>query len=119
MSFAVGDAVESVRTGQRRVVARVTPPGAMGTAESHGPTFHMSLLDDDGQARVGGHVLAVWSGSMSSPTRDWVKIDPTIEHVDYPHEPGRLFDCPACDARCYCSADTAECVYEGAHRDVR
>lgn len=26
-----------------------------------------------------------------------------LEHVDYPHEPGRLYDCPACEAECHCS----------------
>lgn len=34
-------------------------------------------------------------------------------HADYPHEPGRLFDCPACEARCWCTGDpgTEPCVY--------
>lgn len=31
-------------------------------------------------------------------------------HADYPHEPGALYDCPACEARCYC-AEGLECVY--------
>lgn len=39
------------------------------------------------------------------------------EHVNYPHEPGRLYDCPACEAQCHCDADpgTTECVYSGPH----
>jgi len=36
-------------------------------------------------------------------------------HVKYPHEAGRLFDCPACEARCHCTPDTAQCVFEGEH----
>lgn len=35
-------------------------------------------------------------------------------HVDYPHEPGRLYDCAACESECYCTADhdaETDCVY--------
>lgn len=38
-----------------------------------------------------------------------------LEHVNYPHEPGRLYDCPACDAACHCRPGETECVYEGEH----
>ena len=41
--------------------------------------------------------------------------DDAPEHVDYPHHPGRLFDCPACEARCYCTPGDAECIYSGEH----
>ena len=37
------------------------------------------------------------------------------EHVDYPHEPGRLYGCPACEFRCHCTPGNAECVYDGPH----
>lgn len=30
-------------------------------------------------------------------------------HVDYPHEPGTLYDCPACEEQCYCNNGT--CVH--------
>ena len=36
-------------------------------------------------------------------------------HVAYPHEPGRLYDCPACESRCHCTPGTAECVFDGPH----
>jgi hypothetical protein len=36
-------------------------------------------------------------------------------HADYPHLPGRLADCPACQARCHCTPGDAECVYDGLH----
>lgn len=26
----------------------------------------------------------------------------TAEHSDYPHEPGTLYDCEACETECYC-----------------
>jgi hypothetical protein len=35
------------------------------------------------------------------------------EHADYPHEPGRLYDCQACEASCHCTADGTECVWSG------
>lgn len=38
-----------------------------------------------------------------------------MEHVNYPHEAGRLIDCPACEAQCHCTPGTALCVWEG-HR---
>ena len=25
-----------------------------------------------------------------------------IEHADYPHHPGTLYDCPACESECFC-----------------
>jgi hypothetical protein len=36
-------------------------------------------------------------------------------HVSYPHLPGRLYDCPACEAECHCTPGDAECVYDGEH----
>jgi len=36
-----------------------------------------------------------------------------FEHVDYPHHPGHLIDCPACEAKCHCTPDTTECVWSG------
>lgn len=36
-------------------------------------------------------------------------------HVDYPHTPGYLFDCAACESRCHCTPGHAECVYAGQH----
>lgn len=42
----------------------------------------------------------------------WENIYP---HQDYPHEPGRLHGCQACEARCHCDPDpgTTACVYDG------
>lgn len=35
------------------------------------------------------------------------------EHADYPHNPGALYDCPACESRCFCQAlgYTSQCVF--------
>lgn len=39
-----------------------------------------------------------------------------MQHVNYPHEPGRLHDCPACEARCHCTEpNETQCVFEGTH----
>ncbi|MEW9530621.1 hypothetical protein [Microbispora sp. NPDC049125] len=34
-------------------------------------------------------------------------------HVDYPHQPGRLPDCPACEAECHCGEDHDESCVAG------
>ena len=39
-----------------------------------------------------------------------------IQHVDYPHAPGRLHDCPACKVRCWCEGDDAPCVSDRCER---
>lgn len=31
-------------------------------------------------------------------------------HADYPHQPGTLYDCPTCEATCFCS-DNNTCVH--------
>ena len=34
------------------------------------------------------------------------------EHADYPHYPGTLYDCPACENECFCGAEPAGfCIY--------
>lgn len=38
-----------------------------------------------------------------------------MKHSEYPHEPGQLYDCPACENRCHCTDGMAECVYSGDH----
>lgn len=39
----------------------------------------------------------------------------TVNHSDYPHHPGYLMDCPACEARCHCTEGSAQCVFDGEH----
>lgn len=38
-----------------------------------------------------------------------------IRHADYPHEPGRLYDCPACEAKCHCVEGYTQCIFTGEH----
>ena len=33
-----------------------------------------------------------------------------VAHADYPHDPGTLHDCPACEAECFCANGHAPCV---------
>lgn len=34
-----------------------------------------------------------------------------MEHAGYPHEPGTLYDCYACENHCYCDDNSETCVY--------
>lgn len=45
----------------------------------------------------------------------WAVARKDIPHADYPHEPGRLYDCAACEAECHCKPGETECVYSGEH----
>jgi hypothetical protein len=38
-----------------------------------------------------------------------------VKHADYPHNPGTLYDCPACEQVCHCDAD--DVVTMGDERD--
>jgi hypothetical protein len=38
-----------------------------------------------------------------------------VEHVNYPHEPGRLYDCPGCEYQCHCTEGLTQCVFTGEH----
>lgn len=33
----------------------------------------------------------------------------SVQHADYPHDPGTLYDCPACEGTCHCT-DGFVCV---------
>ena len=43
----------------------------------------------------------------------------TVQHANYPHEAGTLYDCPACEAACHCDPDSSECIYSGEHTTFR
>ena len=34
----------------------------------------------------------------------------TLEHAEYPHAPGTLYDCSKCESTCYCAPDSTMCV---------
>jgi hypothetical protein len=49
---------------------------------------------------------------LLKPAGIWGEADPAqpVRHVDYPHTPGTLYDCPACEAECFC-ADGFRCLH--------
>ncbi len=38
-----------------------------------------------------------------------------VEHNEYPHHPGYLYDCTGCETFCHCTPGATECVFDGAH----
>lgn len=70
-------------------------------------------VDRDGA----GYLHAGTPGSDSPHDLGLIYRVSAVRHADYPHEPGYLYDCRACEARCWCaeSPDSAECVYGGEH----
>jgi hypothetical protein len=41
--------------------------------------------------------------------------EPQLQHDDYPHHPGYLAGCTACEERCHCEVGNVQCVYSGEH----
>lgn len=46
-----------------------------------------------------------------------------IGHADYPHEPGYLIGCQACEGACHCgpgvqAGTETECVFDGEHNSL-
>ena len=58
------------------------------------------------------------SAAATSGAPDHREGDPARQHIGYPHLPGRLYDCPACEARCHCTPGDAECIYTGQHNGM-
>lgn len=45
-------------------------------------------------------------------TGDACMCDPwTPKHHDYPHQPGTLYGCAACERECLCDSSSSRCVY--------
>jgi hypothetical protein len=47
---------------------------------------------------------------LLTPCGIWGEQPKPVDHVDYPHHPGTLYDCPACEATCFCT-DGFQCVH--------
>jgi hypothetical protein len=68
----------------------------------------------------------VETGHRSGPVVDvngntvgtWTLTEDDTEHAAYPHEPGTLYGCPACEARCHCTEDAVTCIYDGEHNGL-
>lgn len=56
-------------------------------------------------------LLAVEGAASARLDGETISLEgPVYVHADYPHEPGRLYDCPACEAVCHCAPGTAPCI---------
>lgn len=84
-------------------------------AEAH---YHYAMRAPDGSAitYVEGDIYRYYGGNaMRFIGADGEDGPP---HADYPHEPGRLYDCAACEASCHCVAGYTQCVYRGEHNGL-
>ena len=63
-----------------------------------------------------GHAHTTYGAAERCGGAGTVKDGPV--HADYPHDPGYLFDCPACEERCHCTPGNAECVWSGHDDDL-
>lgn len=79
------------------------------TGTSHGFTTREQAEEYVASHRHARDNDPVWS-EYKRQGMDWV-IPP--EHIDYPHEPGFMIDCPRCEWECNCTATSAECVWTG------
>jgi hypothetical protein len=51
------------------------------------------------------------TGALRSAADAWERTHrPVTVHVDYSHTPGGLYDCPACEATCFC-VEGVTCVH--------
>lgn len=91
--------------------------------ENDGPVYSVRVASDSGDVRTAGN-FAQHSGYRTLAEAERIaralagadeRDAASGAHVDYPHHPGYLFDCPACESSCHCSAGNAECVFEGEH----
>jgi hypothetical protein len=67
--------------------------------------------------------ISEWHGDHDKGTRGFARLLSVdmplnalrIPHADYPHESGRLYDCPSCEAACWCGDLRTEtpCIYCG------
>lgn len=72
--------------------------------------------------------LTPQSSDMSGAMIDWANgrqsywylrsLTLIPEHNAYPHEPGMLYDCAACESACHCTIGHSECIYDGPHNGL-
>lgn len=72
-----------------------------------GTTAHRRVVDSQRCLRDGCSYTRTYPAAGNATDQ--------LQHADYPHEPGTLYDCPACESRCHCTPDSTECVYSGTH----
>lgn len=123
--------ISTVPEGEAREIAAWwhSANGDGFAAFSHTGTVTNRLLDSiDREARAHiGELQAVGADGIYRESHDSIADNlnalyalrayvKAIPHADYPHEPGRLYDCAACERECYCDLDdpgTTLCVHCG------
>src|SRR5262249_38710914 len=66
---------------------------------------------NDASGRALGEVCTALYDAADAWNRNHVRQPAPVEHADYPHEPGQLYQCLACESRCYCFSGDWQCVY--------
>lgn len=112
---------------------------ASAYAPDGGPVVPLSSEDWQTYAvRVAGDALSEWADDLAEAVRegwasdavrsfvlevgsawrvDWPHAARSVlpEHASYPHVPGYLFDCEACEASCHCTPGHTVCAFSGTH----
>lgn len=57
--------------------------------------------------------LKGWDEYRPKPIQEHEIGSAGVGHVNHPHRPGYLYDCPACEAECFCDADSGStcCIF--------
>ena len=78
-------------------------------------------MADDDPAHIADLYRAPADGEDTydyDPFVDDIADEPAMPDADYPHTPGYLHDCAACESACHCAPGADECVFGGEHNDV-
>lgn len=80
----------------------------------NGSVVVLSLIGSE-VAGVIGTVIRYSAETVTVATRNtrngWtVDRDRVLTHADYPHNPGELYDCEACQSACHCQVIGVTCV---------
>ena len=99
-----------------------------GEGEGYSATFNIleQLASGNDVSDLTGVDSSDLTGSVvgDTPGAEWSRANDDLglvytvtelTHVNYPHEPGRLYDCPACESSCHCKPGETECIYSGDH----
>ena len=94
--------------------------GFSGQWHYSGPMMHQSEFIGGGLERHIRETPGLYVALVNYPLDDTEELTEWAVacqewHNDYPHEPGYLYDCQACEARCHCTPGHAECVFSGEH----
>lgn len=94
------------------VLSQLVPAPEVADILAEGDDLSMVVADwNDNADQTAEQVQA----ALDEAASQWERLHRS--HVDYPHEPGRPYDCPACQAQCFCTPDTTMCVHCATERE--